>query len=79
MAISTTYDDLLARARALVATTDRIPVIGISGHGGSGKSTLAGGSALTWASLPTRSSRPTASTPRHAARAPACGSSMTGD
>ncbi|KRF36249.1 hypothetical protein [Nocardioides sp. Soil805] len=41
MATSTTYDDLLARARALVASADRIPVIGISGHGGSGKSTLA--------------------------------------
>jgi uridine kinase len=36
-----TYDDLLARTRALVATTDRVPVVGISGHGGAGKSTLA--------------------------------------
>ena len=37
----TTYDDLLARVRDLIATTDRVPVVGISGHGGSGKSTLA--------------------------------------
>ena len=39
MGTLTTYDDLLAHAQALIATTDRIPVIGISGHGGSGKST----------------------------------------
>ena len=37
----TTYDDLLARVRNLIATMDRVPVIGITGHGGSGKSTLA--------------------------------------
>ena len=38
----TTYDDLLARVRTLVATTEgRIPVVGISGHGGAGKSTVA--------------------------------------
>lgn len=37
----TTYDDLLARVRALVATSERIPVVAISGHGGAGKSTLA--------------------------------------
>ena len=38
----TTYDDLLARVRTLVETTDgRIPVVGITGHGGAGKSTLA--------------------------------------
>ncbi|RYC10401.1 hypothetical protein [Nocardioides zhouii] len=37
-----TYDDLLARVRDLVATTeDRAPVVGVSGHGGAGKSTLA--------------------------------------
>ena len=36
----TTYDDLLARVRELIATTGRIPVVGITGHGGSGKSTL---------------------------------------
>ena len=42
MTTTTTYDDLLARVRDLIATiTDRIPVVGISGHGGSGKSTLA--------------------------------------
>lgn len=41
MGTHTTYDDLLARVRALVATMDRIPVVGISGHGGAGKSTLA--------------------------------------
>jgi hypothetical protein len=41
MGTLTTYDDLLAHAQALIATTDRIPVIGISGHGGSGRSTLA--------------------------------------
>ncbi|SFA79584.1 Uridine kinase [Nocardioides alpinus] len=38
----TTYDDLLARVRELVATTEgRVPVVGITGHGGAGKSTLA--------------------------------------
>jgi uridine kinase len=36
-----TYDDLLARVRALISTSEAIPVVGISGHGGSGKSTLA--------------------------------------
>lgn len=35
-----TYQDVLARTRSLIATSDRIPVVGISGHGGSGKSTL---------------------------------------
>lgn len=35
----TTYQDLLTRTRALIATSDRVPVVGISGHGGSGKST----------------------------------------
>ncbi len=38
---SATYADLLARVRGLVASLDRSPVVGISGHGGSGKSTLA--------------------------------------
>lgn len=41
MATETTYDDLLARVRALRATSERVPVVGISGHGGAGKSTLA--------------------------------------
>ena len=41
MATQTTYDDLLARIRALITTSDRVPVVGISGHGGAGKSTLA--------------------------------------
>src|SRR5512139_1564477 len=41
MGILTTYEDLLAHVRALISSTDRIPVIGISGHGGAGKSTLA--------------------------------------
>lgn len=41
MATPTTYDDLLARVRALMTTGDRVPVVGISGHGGAGKSTLA--------------------------------------
>ncbi len=35
------YDDLLARVRALAATSEAVPVVGISGHGGAGKSTLA--------------------------------------
>jgi uridine kinase len=42
MSTPTTYDDLLARVRHLIATSDRVPVVGISGHGGAGKSTLAG-------------------------------------
>lgn len=42
MATLMTYDDLLARVRTLIATSDRIPVVGITGHGGAGKSTLAG-------------------------------------
>lgn len=37
----TTYDDLLARVRTLVASGERVPVVAISGHGGAGKSTLA--------------------------------------
>ena len=41
MRTPTTYDDLLARVRHLIATSDRVPVVGISGHGGAGKSTLA--------------------------------------
>lgn len=41
MPIRITYDDLLARVHALAAATDRILVVGISGHGGAGKSTLA--------------------------------------
>lgn len=41
METATTYDDLLARAKALAAVTEHVPVIGISGHGGAGKSTLA--------------------------------------
>jgi uridine kinase len=42
MTAITTYDALLARVRDLVASTeDRVPVVGISGHGGAGKSTLA--------------------------------------
>ncbi len=36
-----TYDDLLARVRALAETSEAVPVVGISGHGGAGKSTLA--------------------------------------
>ena len=36
-----TYDDLLDRARGLVAALPRPPVIAIAGHGGSGKTTLA--------------------------------------
>lgn len=36
-----TYDDLRSRVSALVASMDRAPVVGISGHGGAGKSTLA--------------------------------------
>ncbi|WP_224279851.1 hypothetical protein [Nocardioides lacusdianchii] len=31
---------MLTRTRALIETSHRVPVIGISGHGGSGKSTL---------------------------------------
>lgn len=42
MPTTTTYDDLLARVRDLIVTSeDRIPVVAITGHGGSGKSTLA--------------------------------------
>lgn len=42
MGTHATYDDLLARVRHLIATAkDRVPVVGISGHGGAGKSTLA--------------------------------------
>lgn len=37
----TTYADLLARTRDLIAELDRPPVVAISGHGGAGKSTLA--------------------------------------
>lgn len=36
-----TYDDLRARIARLMASMDRPPVVGISGHGGAGKSTLA--------------------------------------
>ena len=42
MSATATYPDLLARVQDLVATSDRVPVVAISGHGGSGKSTLAG-------------------------------------
>lgn len=41
MSTLTTYDDLLARVRTLIATSEQIPVVGITGHGGAGKSTLA--------------------------------------
>lgn len=41
MSTHVTYDELLARVRALVERLDRPPVVGISGHGGAGKSTLA--------------------------------------
>lgn len=41
MGTRVTYDELLARVRALVEELDRPPVVGISGHGGAGKSTLA--------------------------------------
>ena len=41
MGTMTTYGDLLARTRSLIATMDRVPVVGITGHGGAGKSTLA--------------------------------------
>lgn len=37
----TTYDDLVARVRDLVDTSETVPVVGVSGHGGAGKSTLA--------------------------------------
>lgn len=37
MNMPTTYQDLLTRTRALIATSSRVPVVGISGHGGSGK------------------------------------------
>lgn len=36
-----TYDDLLARVRTLIVTSEQIPVVAITGHGGAGKSTLA--------------------------------------
>lgn len=42
MSADATYPDLLARVQDLVATSNRVPVVAISGHGGSGKSTLAG-------------------------------------
>ncbi|PUA82371.1 hypothetical protein [Nocardioides currus] len=38
---TSTYDDLLARVRALVTDLARPPVVAIAGHGGAGKSTLA--------------------------------------
>lgn len=42
MSTEATYDDLLARTRALIgASGSHVPVVGISGHGGAGKSTLA--------------------------------------
>ena len=43
MTTEATYDDLLARTRALIGTArgQGVPVIGISGHGGAGKSSLA--------------------------------------
>jgi uridine kinase len=41
MPADTTYADLLAWVRALVETSDGVPVVAISGHGGAGKSTLA--------------------------------------
>lgn len=41
MPTPTTYDDLLARVRRLIATSERIPVVGLTGHGGAGKSSLA--------------------------------------
>lgn len=37
----TTYDEMLARVRTLVAEMDRPPVVAIAGCGGAGKSTLA--------------------------------------
>lgn len=37
----TTYDELLARIRTLVAESVRPPVVAIAGHGGAGRSTLA--------------------------------------
>jgi len=41
MTTTATYDDLLARTRQLIGTTEGVPVVGISGHGGAGKSTMA--------------------------------------
>lgn len=41
MTTHVTYDELLARVRALAERLERPPVVGISGHGGAGKSTLA--------------------------------------
>lgn len=37
----TTYDEVLARVRSLVAGLARPPVVAVAGHGGAGKSTLA--------------------------------------
>ena len=37
----TTYDDMLARVRMLMAGSARPPVVAIAGHGGAGKTTLA--------------------------------------
>ena len=41
MPAPSTYDELLQRLRTLMATTEHVPVVAISGHGGAGKSTLA--------------------------------------
>lgn len=40
MSRPTTYQGMLARTQPLIESSDRVPVVGISGHGGSGKSTL---------------------------------------